>query len=176
MELFGFVLIAVPLVASALAVVFARRLVNAVLWLGAMLALTAVLFVTLAAPLLGGLQLLLYVGGVMTLMIFGVMLTRVEDGDAPRVQAWSPIRGGIVALVLFGLMASAILRTVDLPSESAAPPSVAKIGEALLTTNVLAFEVLSVLLLAAMIGAIVLSRRSDDRAPAVPRVREEQSS
>ncbi|HEY6560453.1 MAG TPA: NADH-quinone oxidoreductase subunit J [Polyangiaceae bacterium] len=156
-----FGVLAGSIVLSALLAVTSRRLVSSVLWLGASLAVTAALFVTLAAPLLGGLQLLLYVGGVMTLMLFGVMLTGSGQHESGQPPPWAPARAALVAIVLFGVLGAAIVNT-PLPALEGVPsPTLAHVGEELLTTNLLAFEVLSFLLLAAMVGAIVLARKSD---------------
>lgn len=172
---FGFALIAGSVLLSALYVVRSTNLVHAVMWLGVTLAGTAVLYALLDAPFLAGVQVLLYVGGVVTLMIFGVMLTRRHDGLTVPADRGSPGRGALVAAALFGVIAAAVARS-DLsgPAPAAAAPPAdtpasagAAIGPELMTTHLLAFEVLSLLLLAAIIGAIVIARHRDHggRAP-----------
>ena len=80
----GFGLLAVLLVGiPALRVVTCHDLVRAILWLAATLLGTAVLYAMLHAPFLAGVQVLTYVGGVVTLMVFGVMVTRKHDGRSP---------------------------------------------------------------------------------------------
>jgi NADH-quinone oxidoreductase subunit J len=159
----AFGVIAATLLASALFVVTARNLVHAVLWFGVALTATALLFISLQAAFLAGIQLLLYTGGVITLMLFGVMLTRrhespdVENEASPR-RRWPALLTGVA---LFGVLASSIRSTNGLPTDQAPPTPTKDIGRAFLTDHVLAFEVLSLLLLAAMIGAIVVSRRRD---------------
>lgn len=163
MQQIGFGIIAACLLLSALLVVMGKNLIHSVLWLGVTLATTAVLFVFLGAPFLAGIQVLLYTGGVITLMLFGVMLTRrhervmIENETTPgrRIPAL------VIAAMFFGFVASATYRTPGLPSAPAAPTTTAEIGRSFLTDHLLAFEVLSVLLLMAMIGAIVLARRLD---------------
>jgi NADH-quinone oxidoreductase subunit J len=162
MEQVGFGIIATSLVLGALLVVGGKNLIHCVLWLGVTLATTAVLFVFLGAPFLAGIQVLLYTGGVITLMLFGVMLTRrhellmIENETSPgrRLPAF------IAAAAFFGIVAAAGYRS-ELPAQLGAPTTTAEIGRSFLTDHLLAFEVLSVLLLAAMIGAIVLARRLD---------------
>jgi NADH-quinone oxidoreductase subunit J len=163
-EQIGFGVIAASLLLSALLVVSSRNLVHAVLWLAATLSMTAVLFVFLGAPFLGGIQILLYTGGIITLMLFGVMLTRRAEGiqipneEAPRRKVWALA----VAASLFGLVVGAMHGTTGLPAARATVPTPTDdIGQSFLTEHLLAFEVLSVLLLAAMVGAIVLARRHD---------------
>jgi NADH-quinone oxidoreductase subunit J len=164
----GFAVVAASLLLAALFVISATNLVHAVLWLGVTLAGTAVLYAMLGASFLAGVQVLLYVGGVVTLMIFGVMLTRRHDGLIVRAERASRLRGGLVAAALFGVLAAAVART-ELPAHAAGPPdgvTTGALGISLLTTHVLAFELLSFLLLAAIIGAVVIARKRDPGAPA----------
>lgn len=165
LEHVGFGVVAVSMLASAIAVVRSKNLVHGVLWLAAMLLGTAALYVMLEAPFLAGIQVLLYTGGVVTLMLFGVMMTRRHEGVGLENED-SPRRRGPAALlsfVIFGVLVSAVLEAGPMfpRSGQAAPISAKAIGRAFLTEHLLAFEVLSLLLLAAMIGAIVLSRRHD---------------
>jgi NADH:ubiquinone oxidoreductase subunit 6 (subunit J) len=149
------------LVLSAIRVVSTRDLVHAVLWLGVVLVLTAIMFLTLGAPFLAGIQLLLYTGGVITLMLFGVMLTRRHHEIGVEIESSRQLPAALGALGLFATMAFAIART-ELPAWPSTPPVPAiEIGRAFLTNHLVAFEVLSMLLLGAMIGAIVLGRQRD---------------
>lgn len=157
-------IIAAAMLLSALFVVTAKNLVHSVLWLGLSLASTAILYLVLEAPFLAGTQLLLYVGGLTVLLIFGVMLTRRHDGvEAPSGHK-SRARGFVAAATLFGLIAWAVARTEVRPMSDAAPIKTEVLGRVLFTDALLAFEVLSLLLLAAMVGAIVLARRRDPGA------------
>lgn len=151
---------------SALAVVRAANLVHAVLWLGVTLLATAVLYAMLGASFLAGVQVLLYVGGVVTLMIFGIMITRRHDGTAPEAEGARRWPRALVACALFGLVAAAVETTdgLDAAPTSTAAASPAVLGRALLGEHVLAFEVISMLLLGAMVGAIVIARKRDPGA------------
>lgn len=161
----GFGVLAACLLLSAMFVVRSRNLVHGVLWLGLTLVITAALFVTLEASFLAGVQVMLYVGGVVTLMAFGVMLTRRHDGRAAVAGSVGPGRGALCAAAIFGIVAQAVVRG-ELPASPVAPPlTTAELGTGLVTTHVLAFEVLSFLLLAAIIGAVVIARRRDPGAP-----------
>ena len=159
------VAVAACAVLSAIFVVRSADLIRAVLWLGITLIATAALYAMLGASFLAGVQLLLYVGGVMTLMVFGVMITRRHEGIATvTADTVEPVRGAIVAATLFGAVASAIVKTEGLDVTPAQPPplvTLADLGRAILYEHVLAFEVLSLLLLAAIIGAVVIARRRD---------------
>jgi NADH-quinone oxidoreductase subunit J len=155
----------VPLVIAAILAAASRNLVRAVLWLGIVLALTAVLFVMLGAAFLATIQVLLYIGGVVTLMIFGVMLTNRAGGiEVPR-QTRRKLPAAAVSIALFAALAAAILRggadRLPAPATDAVAPSVGDLAATLLGKDLLAFEALSLLLLAAMIGAIVLARPRD---------------
>lgn len=161
----GFAIVAVCALLSAIFVVRSADLIRAVLWLGITLIATAALYAMLGASFLAGVQLLLYVGGVMTLMVFGVMITRRHEGIAKTTtDTVHPVRGAIVALALFGVVANAIVKTEGLdaaPAAPLAPLTLEDLGRAILHEHVLAFEVLSLLLLAAIIGAVVIARRRD---------------
>jgi NADH-quinone oxidoreductase subunit J len=163
MQQIGFGIIAACLLSSALFVVVGKNLIHGVLWLGVTLATTAVLFVFVGAPFLAGIQVLLYTGGVITLMLFGVMLTRrherlmIENETTPNRR----IPAIVMSALFFGTVSAAAYRTPALPALPSAPTSTNEIGRSFLSEHLLAFEVLSVLLLAAMIGAIVLARRLD---------------
>ena len=148
---------------AAVMVVRSANLIRAVLWLGASLLATAALYVTLDASFLAAVQVLVYVGGVVTLMIFGVMMTRRHESlEAPAERRGGAL-GAVVAGGLFAVLAWAIRTTPGLdgprPAEAV---DTAALGHGLLVDHVLAFEALSVLLLGAIVGAIVIARR---RAP-----------
>lgn len=160
----GFGAVAACLLLSALFVIRAANLVHAVLWLGVTLVGTAVVYAMLGASFLAAVQVLLYVGGVVTLMIFGVMLTRRHEGLSVPAGRTSRARGALLAAALFGVLAAALARS-DLPDGPAPDVSTGELGASLLTAHVLAFELLSLLLLAAIIGAVVIARKRDPGAP-----------
>ncbi len=161
----AFGVVAAALLFSAFKVVTTRNLVHGVLWLGLTLATTAAAFVLLKATFLAAMQLLLYTGGVLTLMLFGIMLTaRVEGVEVP-VESDNRGRAALLAVGVFAVFAWTILNT-PMPTAPGAAFSAQAIGASFLTDHLLAFEVLSLLLLAAMVGAIVLARTGDHAPPA----------
>jgi NADH-quinone oxidoreductase subunit J len=101
-------------------------------------------------------------------MAFGVMLTRRHDGRVALTGSAGHTRGALVAAALFGVIAATVARGDVAATQPA--PTTAELGTALVTTHVLAFEVLSFLLLAAIVGAIVIARRRDPGAPPPPAV------
>ncbi len=148
---------------TALLVVRVTNLVRATLWLGASLLSTAGIYAMLGASFLAGAQVMLYVGGVVTLMIFGVMTTRRHEGLAAEAESTNTGRATAVSLALFVLLAWAIHGTpgLDVPATNGVGASPEALGRALLVDHVLAFEAASVLLLAAILGAAVIARRRD---------------
>ena len=143
---------------SAALVVTTRHVVRAGLWLVVTLGAVAGLYLVLTAELVAWVQVLLYVGAVVVLLLFAVMLTRApigasQDLDRPR---WPGLLvGGGAGLGLASLLAGAYRWSrVPIPG----PGTATRIGEQIFTSWVLPFEVLSVLLLAALVGAIVVAR------------------
>jgi NADH-quinone oxidoreductase subunit J len=157
----GFGLVALIVAVAAVLVVRSRNLVRAVLWLALVLLGTAVLYALLDAPFLAGVQVLTYVGGVVTLMIFGVMVTGRHESTVAVVDSADRVRGFLVALGFFTVVGGAILRT-DFPAVLPPPRlTTADLARSLLDDYLLPFEVTSLLLLAAVVGAVVLARRKD---------------
>ena len=154
-----FVLIGIGTAVSAVLTVTSRNLVHAALFLAATLAGIGGVFLVLHADFVALVQLLVYVGAIAVLFLFGLMLTRAPIG---REALDSQNRGlGLgVALAMFGVLTALIIGAFgDTPASELAGPDIAEIGLAIFSTWVLPFEVLSMLLLAALIGAILLSRR-----------------
>jgi NADH-quinone oxidoreductase subunit J len=164
-EQIAFGVVAAVVFLSGLMVVTDKKLVHAVLWLAVTLLGTAALYVLLSAPFLAGVQVLLYTGGIVTLMLFGVMLTRRQAGIAIANEQNRKLPGLTVAAVVFGIIAATIYETDSLPAGAPMTGDTAELGRSFLTDHLMAFEVLSLLLLAAMIGAIVIARRSDPQPP-----------
>ena len=166
LELCAVAAVAGVLVASAVFVVAGKNLVHCVLMLAALLFTTAVLFVLLRAPFLAGIQVMLYAGGVVTLMLFAIMLTRRSSGVSV-VNETLPGRRLPAALVTVGLCAMlcwSIHETTEFPDGGDTALTTRQLGTLLFTDQSLAFEVLGMLLLAATIGAIVLARKRDHGA------------
>jgi NADH-quinone oxidoreductase subunit J len=124
--------------------------------------MTAGLFLILDAAFLAAIQIILYTGGVITLMLFGVMLTQRDLGPGIPNPISTQLPAAWSASLLFGLLMTGIWSDSVLgsmvPDEQ---PDAKEIGRLFLSDHLIAFELLSILLLAAMIGAIVLARRTD---------------
>lgn len=146
---------------SAAMVVRTKDLVHGVLWLALTLLGTSALYAVLDAGFLAAIQVLLYTGGVITLMLFAVLLARRDPGAIPSGGSEGQGVAALLSLAVFAVVATGVLRTQDLPQTQGAGTSIQRLGELMLTELLLPFEAVSVLLLAAMIGAIVLARKAD---------------
>jgi NADH-quinone oxidoreductase subunit J len=149
---------------SAGIVAFSKNIIHSALaLLGTFLGIAG-LYITLSADFLAATQVLVYVGGTLTLILFAVMLTsRIEDMKVSNPRAGIFAAFGLVTVVL--LVLGKVATQTTWPSEARPPmPSTAKLGHAFLGEYLLPFEVGSVVLLAAMIGAVVLARRAVKRA------------
>ena len=162
MEQITFAALAIILVGSALAVVLSKNLFHAVLWLALALTGTAGVFLLLDAEFLAAVQLLLYAGGIITIVVFAIVVTERLIGER-LTQTNMRIGGGaLISLVLLGFIVN-VLRKSPLP---AARPEMSVdltrvLGELVLTRYVLPFELLAVLMLAGMLGAIYFARPED---------------
>lgn len=155
-----FYLLAAVTVVSALGVALSRNVVySAFALMGALLGVAG-LFVLLGADFLGVVQLLVYVGGILVLTLFAVMLTqRIADVHVSN-RAVGVIPGAVLVLALFGWMVRVGLRATWVAGTVTEPaPTTYGVGDAFLRDYALPFEVASVVLLVALIGAIVVSRK-----------------
>lgn len=162
LEAVVFYLFAAVMVGSALAILISRDIVRSALWLLGTLGAAAGLYMLMSANYIAAIQLIVYAGGVMVLIVFGVMLTaknpHLRFEPRPREIGVALI----VALVLCAGLLTAMLSDVWPEIPGAAPTAEVStmnaIGESLLTTYLVPFELVSVLLLAVMIGAAYLAR------------------
>lgn len=155
----AFLAIAALTLVGALGVVIARSvLISALFLVVAFLGVTG-LYVLLEAPFLAGVQLLIYVGAIAVLIIFAIMLTRrVMTHEEPFINRQWGVGGVISALLFVILLLLGMRMDWRIAATGPAGDTISGLGEALLTTYVLPFEVVSVVLLVALIGAIVIAR------------------
>ena len=162
---YAFMVVAVIGSLAAIAVVTARNVVHAALYLVVALASVGITFLLVGAEFIGWTQILIYVGAIVILFLFGLMLTKAPIGkDTLDHQPQSRIVGAIVAVMMFVGLAGLMLRVWPVGTTTASDPatgSTAAIGVVMFHDYVLPFEVVSFLLLAALIGAIVLARRDE---------------
>ena len=152
--------LAVLAVASAATVAFARNILHAALGLLAALLAVAALYLWLGADFLGVTQLLIYVGGVLVLFLFAVLLTsRIGDVRLSNGAVGRKLAVPVVAAAVVGL-AAVLISTRFALTEAVAAPTTARIGDGFLREYLLPFELASVVLLVALVAAMVLVRRS----------------
>jgi len=161
-----FAIVALAVLASAIRVVTANNVVHAALFLVATLGGTAGLFLILSAEFVAWVLVLVYIGAVIVLFLFGIMITRAPTGYDEGLDGDRKIWPAVLSLTTFGLMTWASLEAfgstaVSNPGEGT---DTAVLGVALMGRFVVPFEVISFVLLAALIGGITIARR--DLTPA----------
>jgi NADH-quinone oxidoreductase subunit J len=158
-ESIAFWCLATLLVGSALAVVLSKNLFHAVLWLALALTGTAGVFLLLKAEFLAAVQLLLYAGGVITIVVFAIVVTERLVGERIAQTSRQLAGGAVFAVVLLGFIVNIVLRRPLAIARSPMPEDLTKtVGETVLTRFVLPFELLALLMLAALLGAIYFAR------------------
>ena len=161
----AFWILAVTMAAAAIGVVRSQNVVHAALYLVVVLAGTAAQYILLAAEFVAWVQVLIYIGAIVVLFLFGIMLTRApmreERGKLDNNQR---LAGGVVSLFLFGVLVVFLVDAfgsdeVKFDKGLVELGSTASVGDSIFRTYVIPFEVVSMLLLAALVGAVVLARR-----------------
>ncbi|MEO7803721.1 MAG: NADH-quinone oxidoreductase subunit J [Actinomycetota bacterium] len=156
-----FAIVAATMAFGAVRLVTTKNLVHGALYLVITLLGAAVVFLLTLAEFVAWVQVLIYVGAVIVLLLFGLMLTRAPIGKT----ALDNSQRGIAALVAGGLFL--LISTVTWTAfdsqriEFIEPTTSVQLGEELFTKMVLPFEIVSVLLLAALVGAVILAKRDD---------------
>ena len=155
-----FAVIALTMIYAAFRVVTTGNVVHAALWLVVVLAGVAVQFLFLGAEFVAVTQVLVYIGAVVVLFLFGVMLARAAMGDDDSVAGEKRAMAAAVGLLLFAVMAVALIDSFeDVRVVTDEPQSIATVSDSIFSQYIVPFEAVSVLLLAALIGAIVVARK-----------------
>jgi NADH-quinone oxidoreductase subunit J len=145
---------------SALRMATTKNLVHAALYLVVVLAGAAGIYILLAAEFVAVTQVLVYIGAIVVLMLFGLFLTRAPIGKAQDLDNDQRWLGAVVSIFLFGVLIAVLQRAFK--GQHVAVRTIgrtADIGTAIFKDYVIPFEVASVLLLAALVGAVVIARR-----------------
>lgn len=168
-----FVLVGLATLGAAVLTVTTRQLVHAALWLVVALGGVAVEYLLLTAEFIAWVQVLIYVGSVIVLLLFGLMLTKAPIGRSPDTDSENRLVALGVALASAATLVWVVVDGfrsdwIDLDADGhgaggGSQGNTRVTGESLFRHWVLPFEALSVLLLAALVGAIVLSRRDKER-------------
>ncbi|MFD3307682.1 NADH-quinone oxidoreductase subunit J [Streptomyces sp. NPDC058694] len=163
----AFLLVGLVTFGAAVVTVTTKQLVHAALWLVVALGGLAVEYLLLTAEFIAWVQVLIYVGSVVVLLLFGLMLTRAPIGRSPDADSgnrWAALTVAIAAAAALVWVVVDAFRTTWIDLDGAAAGSTEVTGASLFQSWVLPFEALSVLLLAALVGAIVLSRKAKAKA------------
>lgn len=168
-----FIVVGAISLATAVGVVVSNKPVHSALFLLAHFAMLAALYITMDAQFLGAVQVIIYAGGIVILILFVIMLIGSEEIEARGRRVWTPWVGlGLGVLLLVALtysMAQAFRGVSPQPAANmgGVPPVV---GLELFTRYILPFEMVGVLLLVALIGALLLARKqpADGQAVAAP--------
>lgn len=146
-------------IACAIAVVTGRDIFRSTLFFGGFLLAVAGLYFTLSASLVGIMQVFVYVGGVVVMILFGIMLTERKGALSSsldrRLTALGPV--ALLVMVLIAAISNTAFRIANVASETAP----GELGRMFVGQYALPFEIVSVLLLAALVGAIILAKERE---------------
>ena len=157
----AFYVIAVIAIGSALRMVTTNNMVHSALYLLLVLASVAAVYILLGAEFVAATQVLVYIGAILVLLLFGVMLTRARigiDDDLNYEQRWIGLG---VSSLLFVVIAYSLwdFYGSDTRLVGYEPQRTGEVADSIFSTYIVPFEAISVLLLAALIGAVVVARR-----------------
>lgn len=158
-----FVLVGIATLGAALVTVSTKQLVHAALWLVVALGGLAVEYLLLTAEFIAWVQVLIYVGSVVVLLLFGLMLTKAPIGRSPDADSgnrWAALVVAVASAATLVWLVVDAFRATWINLDGPVQGSTEVTGQFLFQHWVLPFEALSVLLLAALVGAIVLSRKN----------------
>lgn len=159
-----FLLIAFPTLFGAWRTVSSNNIVRAVLYLVVALAGTAAMFLMLGAAFVGLTVVLVYIGAVIVLFLIGIMITRAPLGVEAEISHGREVKvpAALLSSVLFAVIAWAVVDAFGMSEiQPFDPTATAEIANILFDRFLISFEVLSLVLLAALVGGIVLARQDD---------------
>jgi NADH-quinone oxidoreductase subunit J len=162
LDVVAFWICAATLVGSALAVVLGKNLFHSVLWLALALVSTAAIFLTLDAEFLAAVQVLLYAGGVVTVVVFAIVVTERLIGERLAHVSRRVATAGVTCAALLAVL----VRAIDVADPHRVKPAasadlMAQMGTSLLTRYVLPFELLALLLVVGLLAASYFARPED---------------
>jgi len=157
---FVFIALSILLILSSIGVCVSKNLVHAAVFLFFSLFLIAGYYIMLYADFLAAVQVIVYVGGILVLIIFGVMLTSKLEKPSINISSFNQITAALLCLFLFFLQSYAIVNgTWKNASDIEIENSSYTIGKLILSKHLLPFEIVSILLLGALIGAATIARK-----------------
>ena len=153
-----FFLIALSTCVFAVLTVTSRHIFHSAVWLALCLLSVANIYFYLNAAFVGVIQVLVYIGGIITLFIFAIKLTAYIDDQSIRQVNRQATPSILAVIALFGLLCYAIARSPWVMPQPQPSLTLKEIGQSLMTAYVLPFEFISLVLLAVMVGAIVIGK------------------
>jgi len=160
----AFWILALAMAGADIGVVRSQNVVHAALYLVVVLAGAAAQYILLAAEFVAWVQVLIYIGAIVILFLFGIMLTRAPMGSGGRLDNSQRLASVIVSLLLFGVVTALLVdaygdKKIKLSGDLVSLGSSATVSSSMFRTYIVPFEVVSMLLLAALVGAVVMARR-----------------
>ena len=156
----AFWILAVAMVLAAIGVVRSQNVVHAALYLVVVLGGGAAQYILLAAEFVAWVQVLIYIGAIIILFLFGIMLTRAPMGGDTNLDNDQRWPAAVVSVFLLGVLATLLIDAFsDAKIKLHSPTQTSQVSELIFKTYVVPFEVISILLLAALVGAVVIARR-----------------
>jgi len=160
----AFWILAVAMAGAAIGVVRSQNVVHAALYLVVVLAGAAAQYILLAAEFVAWVQVLIYIGAIVILFLFGIMLTRAPMGSEGNMDNGQRIAAAVVGLFLFGVITALLVdayggKEIKLQKRLVTIGRSSTIATSIFRDDLVPFEVVSMLLLAALVGAVVIARR-----------------
>jgi len=159
-----FWILAITIAVAAIGVVRSQNVVHAALYLVVVLAGIAAQYILLAAEFVAWVQVLIYIGAIVILFLFGIMLTRAPMRATGKLDNNQRVAAAVVSLFLFGVIAALMVdaysdKEIKLSDKLVAVGNAHNIASSIFRDYLVPFEVVSMLLLAALVGAVVIARR-----------------
>jgi NADH-quinone oxidoreductase subunit J len=160
----AFWIIAIAMALAAIGVVRSQNVVHAALYLVVVLAGAAAQYILVAAEFVAWVQVLIYIGAVVILFLFGIMLTRAPMRPEGSLDNSQRLASAVVSLFLFGVLTALLVdayggKEIKINDKLLVVGNTNTVGSSMFNTYLVPFEVVSLLLLAALIGAVVIARR-----------------
>ena len=160
----AFWILAIAMAGAAIGVVRSQNVVHAALYLVVVLAGAAAQYILLAAEFVAWVQVLIYIGAIVILFLFGIMLTRAPMRPEGSMDNNQRVAAAVVSLFLFGVIAALMVdaysdKEIKLNDKLVVVGQANNIASSIFRDYLVPFEVVSMLLLAALVGAVVIARR-----------------
>ena len=163
MDLFLFYLLSILCIGAVLGMIIVKNQAYSALFLVLAFACTAGFFAMLDAPFIAVVQIIIYAGAILVLFIFVIMMVDIKKGLRPERKTWTLVLSGLLGLVLLVELLISLKNALTpmATSVSGQTGGAGEIGHLLFTKYLYPFEITSVLIIAAMVGAIVLVKKRE---------------